>query len=269
MPTLSKPKLKEGPSVWRTPHRLMLAELTKNKTIILEQLRFYCEHDRPEDFGGKFKKQVQVHEKAVLLEIAAALTCAASVSASISISVRIATLKKVRAKPELILKKTFPAAVLWIIAENYQRKNEKPGTYWPDVFGVRPKRFPGRIKKPASSCIIAAASRALLASEAGRTPGRPRNSANEALAEMLGPIFRRYNRKLTRHSIESSLGNGRHYQIDSGPFLTFAKAVLKPLQAYLKQHGLPNVHASGVLKQTLRLRVSGLPYFIHNPDLAK
>jgi hypothetical protein len=256
MPTLSKPKLKEEHFVWRTPSRQMLRELTKNKVTVLEQLDFYSEHGRPEDFDGKFRNQVKTHEKVVLSEIAAALTVAASISASLSPSVLIATLKKVKSNPEFIFRKTFPAAVLWIVAQNYQRKDEKPGTYWPDIFGERPKKFPGKKQRPAALRITAAASQAMLGVQNERTSGRPQNVAHEDLAARLGAIFRQYNLKITRHSVESSRGHGIFYQIDSGPFLTFTKTVLKPLQAYLRDQGFSNVNASGVLKKALLLQAS-------------
>jgi hypothetical protein len=254
MPTLSKPKLKETPSVWLEPSRRIECELTAIKGTVLQELGFYREHGRPEDFGGKFKKQILAHEKELLSEIVGALTLAAAISASVSRPVLIATLERVRKNPKLIFKKHFPGAVLWIVARTYQRANEKPGTFWPDIIGELPKNFHGQLEKPTPASIETAASRALVSLRKGRMPGRPRNFANESLAENLGPIFRRYDGKVVRHSEETSLGRGRLHQIDAGPFLDFIKAVLKPLQAYLKANDFPRVSASGVVSHAVRMQ---------------
>jgi hypothetical protein len=83
MPTLSKPQLKETPSVWRKPSAEIKRELAANKEVILGKLGFYREHGRPEDFDGKFAKQVLAQEKEVIAEIAGILTLAASIAAQV------------------------------------------------------------------------------------------------------------------------------------------------------------------------------------------
>jgi hypothetical protein len=217
-------------------------------------LGFYREHGKPEDFDGRFKEQVLVHEKEVLSEIVGALTSAAAISASLSMPVLIATLKRVRKNPQLVCKKSFPGAVAGILARTYQRANEKPGTFWPDIMGELPKNFQGQLERPTPASIKVAASRALVSLRKGRMPGRPRNFANESLAENLGLIFRRYNGKATRHSVDSSRGEGCLYQIDAGPFFDFVKMALKPLQLYLQENDFPKVSASGVVRHALRLQ---------------
>jgi hypothetical protein len=219
---------------------------------VLRKLGFYHEHGRPEDFGGKFKEQVQKYRDQVLSEIAGALTLAASISQLISPPVLIATLGKVRKQPDLIVRNDFSGAVLWFLAGYYQRAIEKPGTYWPDIVGEAPANFKMPLEKPSPENISAAASRAIASLQKSRMPGRSRNSANKSLAEKLGEIFLRYNANITRHSLESSLGRGRYYQVDGGPFFEFVEMVLEPLQAYLRENDFPTVSASGVVREAMR-----------------
>jgi len=254
MPKWYKPQLKEEGSVWLKPSAEMGRELSADKENVLGKLRFYCAHGRPEDFDGKFKDQVRTHEKEILSEIVGVLTLAAStISIKLPRGVLIATLEKVLIKPVLIYDPTFRPAVAWFLAQFYQRKNEKPGTYWPDIMGERFAKSPGRPRKPGKRRIKAAASSALEFLRSGRTPGRPPNFAIDVLAKELGDIFRRYNPKITRHSLDSSL-HGLPHQIDGGPFFEFVEAVLKPLQKYLDANSLPSVSASTVARRAMKVQ---------------
>jgi hypothetical protein len=153
-------------------------------------------------------------------------------------------------------------------------QGRKPGTYWPDIMGerfakspgrprkpalrrikaaARPANFPGRRRKPGVRRIKAAASSALEFLRSGRTPGRPPNFATDVLAKELGDIFRRYNPKITRHSLDSSK-EGSPRQIDGGPFFEFVEAVLKPLQKYLDANSLPSVSASTVARRAMKVQ---------------
>jgi hypothetical protein len=255
MPTLSKSQLTETPSVWQEPGEEMRQKLYEIGETVLTALDFYREHDRPEDFGGKFREQVEAHKNAVLSEIAAALTLAASVAQSISVPVLIATLEKVRKAPDLIFSEDFPAAVLWYVAKAFQRAEEKPGTYWPDVMGEAPANFRKGLKTPTPENITAAASRAIGLVHGGRRRGRPRNFANEILADPLREIFLRYNSNITRHSLLCVKKNGRYYQIAGGPFFEFVEVVLGPLYAYLRNSHFPTVSSSGVIKHAMRAQL--------------
>jgi hypothetical protein len=252
MPTLSKPQLIEMPSVWQEPSVEMNRAVFAISEPALGKLGFYREHGQAEDFGGKFREQVQKHGHEVLCEIAGALTLAASISQSMSVPVLIATLKNVRKEPVLIVQHDFPGAVLWRLAGYYQRGTERPGTYWPDMVGEAPANYNELVEKPSPENISAAASRAIASLQDGQKLGRPRNFANESLAEKLGEIFLRYNANITRHSLESSLGRGRYYQIDGGPFLEFVEIVLEPLQAYLRENRFRKVSASGIVRHVKR-----------------
>jgi len=148
MPTLHEPQLTEVSSVWREPSVQMARELAANKEVVLGKLRFYCEHGRPEDWEGKFAKQVLAHEEEVLSEIVGILTLAASLAVMLSPGVVIATLQRVLIEPALIFQSTFPSEVAWILADFYQRNKETPGTFWPDIMGERPHNFPGRNENP-------------------------------------------------------------------------------------------------------------------------
>jgi hypothetical protein len=52
-------------------------ELAANKEIVIGKLRFDRVHGRPEDWAGKFAKQVLAQEEEVLSEIVVMLTLAA------------------------------------------------------------------------------------------------------------------------------------------------------------------------------------------------
>jgi hypothetical protein len=244
-----KPQLNEVGSVWLGPSAEMARELSANKENVLGKLRFYCAHGRPEDFNGKFKDQVRTYKEEILSEIVGVLTLAASLSVKLRRGVLIATLEKVLINPALIYDPTFHPAVAWCLAQFYQRKEEKPGTYWPDIMGERFANFPGRRRKPGKRHIKAAASSALEFLRTGRTPGRPPNFAIDVLAKKLGDIFRHYNPKITRHSLYSL-----PRQIDGGPFFEFLEAVLKPLQAYLRANRLPSVSASTVARRAVEMQ---------------
>ena len=247
MPKWYKPRLEEADSVWSDPSAEMARRLIADKEIILGNLRFYCEHDRPDDFDGKFASHVRAEEELVLAEIAGILTLAASVSATLSPGVLIATLRRVSIEPTLIFRPKFPSEVACIVADFYQRNRETPGTFWPDIMGEKPASFPGGRRKPTSKQIKAAACSALISLRNGRTAGRPIGFAVVVLARKLGDLFRRYSPKITRHSLDSS-----PHQIDGGPFFEFAEAVLKPLQAYLRIAGLPPVSASTIARHAVK-----------------
>jgi hypothetical protein len=253
MPTLSKPRLKEPRSIWRTPSVGMRKELNSIKPDVLERLGFYCEHGRPEDFGSKYKKQVHTNEKEVLSEILGALTIAYSILNNLSRPVLIATLKKIQQNPSLIHRKTLPTLALWSVAQYYQRRDERPGTFWPDIMGERPANFPGRRKKPIPKKIETAASAAVEQLQINRKHGRPANAANAILAEKLGGIFRRYNGDIVRHSLDSARGS-RPLQIDGGPFFDFVHLVTTPLRSLLRKRNFKTISPSGVVGEALKIQ---------------
>ena len=79
-------------------------ELAANKEIVIGKLRFDRVHGRPEDWAGKFAKQVLAQEEEVLSEIVVILTLAASLAGMLSPGIVIATLQKVLIEPTLILR---------------------------------------------------------------------------------------------------------------------------------------------------------------------
>src|SRR3954462_13348659 len=124
MPTRSKPQLTETPCIWNEASLEILRDLLDRKEAVLSELGFYYSrdrhpehhHDRPEDFGGKFKKQAEAHENGVLFEIAGALSWAGSSFARISRLVLLATLEKIKESPDLIYREEFPSEVLLVVA---------------------------------------------------------------------------------------------------------------------------------------------------------
>jgi len=196
----------------------MARQLSVDKENVLGKLLFYCAHGRPEDFDGKFKDQVLTHEKEVLSEIVGVLTLAASLSVKLQRGVLIATLEKVLLELFLIFEPTFHPAVAWCLAQFYQRKDEKPEpigrTLWENGPPTSRVGGEGRAKDVLKLLHLP---RSNFFEVVGRRGGHPTLPPMFS-QKKLGDIFRRYNPKISRHSLDSS-----PHQIDGGPFFEFSK----------------------------------------------
>src|SRR5438445_5968963 len=115
-----------------------------------------------------------------------------------SARVLVATLATVSKDPGLLLGRQLPQPVEWAIACNYQRGDERPGTYWRDVWGDQRPTFPGEVEQPTELKIAKAADAAIARIRKTRKAGRSYNQADHILAEQLGPIFRQSGQPIRR-----------------------------------------------------------------------
>ena len=247
MPTKYKPVINEPESVWSTPAKTILDQVLESRRDILEPLNFYLEHGRPGEADGKFDTQIRHAEDEVLAEIAGILAFAAARAARPRSGVVIATLEWIAKQPSAARDYTLPGFAEWLLVPHYQRADEDRGVYFPDVMGFVPNGFHDTIQIPAEDSIIKAASAAIDALGPATRAGRPSSEANSIVGEGLGQIFLRYNEKITRRSELSSRG-GKLVQVERGPFLDFASAVIVPLQNFLHSRCLPPVTAESIVR---------------------
>jgi hypothetical protein len=245
MPTLSKAQLTEPESPWGATFDQMYLELRRNRAAILTALGFYAEHDLPppEEDSNPTKD-----EEEELRQIASALTVAAAASAEMPAGVLIETLKKVSKNPSLFFPRKLPQPVEWAIADDYQRRDEPPGTYWQDVWGDQVPRFPGKVEEPTESNIAKAAGAAIARIQETRKAGRPYNAADQILAVRLGTIFRRSGQLIRRHR-EPVMRRDKVVDVESGPAYDFLELVLKPLRAHLRDGGLAPVTTETIVRR--------------------
>jgi hypothetical protein len=237
MPTLAKALLIEPESAWGAPSDKMYQELCRDRVSILTALGFYAKRDLPtpeENSDGV----PTTDEETELLPIAGALVAAAEASTVMPTAVLVATLKKVRANPSLLMTRELPQPVEREIACSYQRENEPPGTHWRDIWGDQVALLPGQVQQPTEANIKKAVLSALEQIQNGRKRGRTYNRADQILADRLGEIFRGSGQPI-RRSNETVMRNGKVVYVEGGgPFHHFLELVLKPLQRYLREQGL-------------------------------
>jgi hypothetical protein len=225
----------------------MYQELCRDRRLILKAVGFYAQRDLPspeEDSEGV----PTIDEERELLPIAGALTAAAEESTVMPTAVLVASLLKVSKKPSLFFTRGLPQPVEWALAGDYQRGEEPPGTHWRDVWGDQVARFPGEVEKPTEANIAKAAHAAISTIQESRKPGRPPNGANQILADRLGEIFRGSGQPI-RRSNEPVMRDGKVVYVEGGgPFHDFLELVLKPLQRYLDERGLPPVTVATIVR---------------------
>jgi hypothetical protein len=248
MPTLYKPILTEGESVWSTPAKAISDHVFENRCYILERLNFHEEHGRLGEADGKFDQQIKRSEDEVLAEISGILAFAAARAAEPKTGVIIASLEWIEKHPSAAQGHALPGFAEWLLAPHYQRGDEDAGTYFPDVIGFVPNDFHDAIQIPGEQNIVNAASAAINSLNRGRRAGRPSSEANRIVAEGLRDIFLRYNDKITRRS-ETSWRDEEFIQVEAGPFFDFVSAAIAPLQNLLRERRLPPVTAESIVRQ--------------------
>ena len=126
------------------------AELTlwRSPAKVLEALNFYREHD---------KKNLTRNDKEeadeVIREIESALYLAVMELIEPTGGVNKATLEAILHEPQKY--KDASSYVLDLLARHYRRDEERPGTYWPDLFGEAPIGFAGAVQEPEEDAITA------------------------------------------------------------------------------------------------------------------
>jgi hypothetical protein len=201
-------------------------ELRSNERCVLELAGFYKVFGRP-DAPGYTGKEEAVH---LLNEITGCLATALTIHHDAGFKAPnkvIATLKAIIENPLLALSdKTEPEA-RGVVYANYQRTDEKPGTFWFDLEGY------GRA--PDDGQIRLAAERAIADLKAGIIRGRPIIWAVQYLTSRLREIFLRFNHRIMRKTVSSSKGDGEFYFIEVGDFFMFVEEVLAPLHRVLPE----------------------------------
>ena len=141
----------------------------------------------------------------------------------------IATVDAVREDPSVIVTRKVEPEALSVIASKYQRANEPPGTYWYDIYQDE------NAVEIDFQQVADAARQASLQLASGEEKGASPELVLEILAS-LREIFERYNACSGRHSVLTWV-DGKIKQEEAGPFLTFLKIVIAPLNEFLA--GLP------------------------------
>jgi hypothetical protein len=120
-------------------------------------------------------------------------------------------------------------------ASNYQRREEKPGTFWSDI--DRPDDDvpdPQRASKAASVAIKKLAPRR----------GQPCDIMLNFLGDKLLACYLRFNSTAGRHSVAA---DGDRAQTEGGPFFDFLTLVVAPLNRFLVQ--LPASYGAKVVSE--------------------
>lgn len=144
----------------------------------------------------------------------------------------IATVDAVARDPSIIVTLSVEPEALGVIATNYQRANEPPGTHGYDIY-----QDENAVEIDIQQ-VCYAARRASLQLRAESRRGRPNELGLEILAG-LREIFERYNASSGRHSV-LTWANGKCKQEEAGPYLTFLKEVIAPLNEFFA--GLPTYY---------------------------
>ncbi len=250
MPTLYKPQLIERFTY--QPDAIYIREwLSEHDRDVLRTLRFYDEHGKLGDFQGRFDRQIYKSANDLLDEITGILVEALPRMAAIPPGVMMATLDKIEKEPALGLSPLLPGEVDWLLAHHYQRGEEKPGTFWPDVMRMYPKGFKDTPQPPTELRIRNAVMLAQGDVRQRRRKGRPSIAAHEPIAMKLGLIFLRYQSGISR--ITDVATQGIKTSKERGEFLDFVESVLPPLNTILRQRGLSRVTALTIVRQATEI----------------
>ena len=224
MPTIQKPQLDHVRFPWHVQLDQFHKELAVRSAEIFELSGFNREFGNPD-----FPPGTQ-HEKegaAFILELSGILSQAAAIKMDGGYKAAnkvIATLKSIKKDPSLIFKTGVEPEALSMMASNYQRDGEEPGTFWFDVdrSDNAPLPDPQRVSKAASVAIKKLSPRR----------GQPRDVMLDLLGDKLLAAYLRFNSTAGRHSVAT---NGVGAQAEAGPFLGFLSLVIAPLNRFLVQ----------------------------------
>jgi hypothetical protein len=216
--------------------------LIPNARLILASLAYYSERDLPipdQDVS------LTPEERRELEPIAAVLANAAVVNLEMKAGVLISTLQKVAKNPALFFEGHLPAEVQWELSRDYQRENEKPGTFALDVWDYEEAISAYQHQKPTEATIKKAAEGAI--DRLGeRKRGRPPNPATSIIAFGLSKIFRSTGPIVRRHY--PAMRGQKLVFIEGGPFYDFLDLVLPTLNCYLDKHGRAEVTTASVVR---------------------
>jgi hypothetical protein len=225
----------------------MAKELKPFARTILAKLAYYAERGL-EIPGPERDGELTKDEEEALSPIIRALMDAAVMSEAMADRTILATLKRVAKDPSLFFSNELPAAVQWEIAFDYQRGDEKPGTFAMDVWGDEQTRCNYALETPSERSIKKAAEATIRRIEKALSRGRPPNPANGIIAERLGNVFRSTGTPIVRRREPSRMHEGKVVYVEKGPFKEILELVLPPLQDYLGERDLSRVTIDSVVR---------------------
>ena len=223
MPTVQKPQLDHVSFPWHEQSDQFHKELDVRRAEIFERSGFNREFGNPSNPPSINQEQEGV---AFILPLSGILSQAAAIKMDAGYKPAnkvIATLKSIKKNPSLVLNASVEPEALAMVASNYQRAEEKPGTFWSDV--DRPDDDvpdPQRVRKAVSVAIKKLSPRR----------GQPRDVMLDFLGDKLLACFRRFNLTAGRHSVAV---DGDRAQAEAGPFFDFLTLVIAPLNGFLVQ----------------------------------
>jgi hypothetical protein len=248
MPTVQRPQLDHVSFPWHEQSDLFHRELEAQRAKILELSGFDREFGNP---GNPPSILEEREAAAFILELSGILSRAAAIKmdgGDKPANKVIATLKSVKKDPSLIFKGGVEPEALSMVASNYQRGHERPGTFWFDV--DQPVED---LLQPDLQRVSKAASVAIEAMQALAHTGRPHDVMLDFLGDRLLSCYRRFNETAGRHSVAS---DGEWAQTESGPFLGFLSSVIAPLNRFLirlpASYGAKCISAPELARRALR-----------------
>jgi hypothetical protein len=250
MPTKYKVQLDHVGFDWTKDTELILRSLMARKNLILAKAGFSGVH------GCSYNSAthtIQTERSSFIEAICGALSWAAAVQMDggyKAVNKIISTLKAVEMDPSAINSRDVEPEALGMIASQYQRADETPGTFGFDVY-----QDEGAHELDLQQ-VRRAALLAIRVLQTELKVGRPKKLPLDILGEKLCDLFLRYNDVATRHSIAS---DGKIAQIESGPYFDFCETVIASLNQFLA--GLPRSHeakpisAAQVARKSAKLRL--------------
>jgi hypothetical protein len=248
MPTIQKPQLEHVSFSWHEQSELFHTELKAQRAKILELSGFDREFGGPGNPPGIGQEQ---EAAAFILELTGILSLAAAIKMDGGYKPAnkvIATLRSVKEDPSLIFKGGVEPEALSMVAANYQRGEEKPGTFWFDV------DQPGDdLRRPDPQHVSQAASVAIESLRSMAHAGRPHDVMLDLLGDRLLLCYRRFNVTAGRHSVAADSDRA---QAEDGPFFQFLSLVIGPLNRFLirlpASYGAKSISAAELARRALR-----------------
>lgn len=247
MPTIQKPQLDHAMFPWQEQSERFHKELDGQRTRILEQSGFNREFrnaGEPPSINEEKEADALIRELSGILSQAAAIKMDAGYKPTNKV---VATLKSIAKDPSVILGGGVEPEALAMVASNYQRGDEEPGTFWFDVDKSDDEPFTDsqRISKAAAVVIAGLSARR----------GQPRDVMLDFLGDRLLACYLRFNLVAGRHSVAADSDRA---QTEAGPFLEFLTSVIAPLNRFLAQlpasYGAKVALAPGLARRALRNR---------------
>lgn len=244
MPTYHRAQLNETCLPFVEVWDLMRKGLEPVARQILALLGFYTERDIE---PTPVEVALSDEEESELGRVVSALALAAVLSEEMKPGPLVSTLARVHKTPDLFRQGGLPAAVVWELAQDYQRDSEPPGTFCMDIWGSDQTAVSYDRVDPSEEAIAAAAACAWHRLQQARSPGRPNLRAHKELAEALAAVFGKSELKMSRSMGFVDGKNGARYA-EGGKFFDFLELVLPPLREFLRERRLPLVTTESIVR---------------------